>query len=145
MLALFPDEQIITQSSDASVTLTTHRICNEQREWGNSYNQSIMLEHITSCENRATSNVTLFILAAMSVIIGAITINHGGILGIILGVILILLYHRTKKSLIVISSPSTKITLNVDQMRRDKVLEFINKVEHAKHRRLVSLNTRTYN
>ena len=63
MLILFPDEQIITESSEGIVVLTTHRICYTNSSWGKSYNQSIMLEHITSCENFYSSQMWLLVIS----------------------------------------------------------------------------------
>lgn len=51
MITLFPDEKIILKSDNNQVILTSHRICYEYKEWSRAYNQSIMLEYITSCEN----------------------------------------------------------------------------------------------
>lgn len=56
MIKLFEGEKIVLQSEHRLVelTLTSHRICYEYSVWGNSYNQNIALEHITSCENKYT-------------------------------------------------------------------------------------------
>lgn len=145
MLTLFPDERIITESNEQSVILTTHRICYEKQEWGNSYNQSIMLEHITSCENRSKNKYWLIIIAGFAIAIGLFnaTINNNeGILGVCLLIALLLglLFQFTKKNLIIIGSPSTKMVINVKGMHKDTVLSFINKIEQAKHTRLTTLN-----
>lgn len=144
MINLFPDEKIISSSDKEQVILTSHRICYEYKEWGKSYNQSIMLEHITSCENYSFTKYWLLILAFFSfafTVFSAGENNEEGIsIGVIITIILIFIYFLTRKSFVIIGSPSTKMEINVKGMKRDKVLFFINEIEHAKHSRLLNLN-----
>jgi Vacuolar protein sorting protein 36 Vps36 len=70
MIILFPDETVVSRSDGDKVILTPHRIWYENKESGRSYNQSIMLEHITSCENHSYSNNFLLSLAAFFFFIG---------------------------------------------------------------------------
>ena len=109
MLTLFPEEQIVSQSSNNEVTLTTHRICSEYKEWGRSYNQSIMLEHITSCENINSTQVWLLFLGGLS-LLGALLSGDSDILALLISIAVVcgLIYWLTRKNLIIISSPSTK-------------------------------------
>ena len=138
MLSLFPDEILLTESSDGSVTLTTQRIYKEEKQLGSSYSQSIMLEHITSCENSSKSQVWLLVLGLLLLILGLLAKSPVALVSIVF----IGLYSFTKKSLVIISSPSTKMELKVNGMKQEQVQSFINKVEHAKHKRLLELNTR---
>lgn len=143
MLTLFPDEQIITQSSEGAVTLTTHRICYEYREWGRSYNQNIMLEHITSCENYSSNRYTLLILAGLLLAV-AIFSNETEIKApaVAISLLCAFAYWQTRSNFVIIASPSTKMRIKVTGMRREKVLDFINKIEQTKHKRIVSLSNR---
>ncbi len=145
MLTLFPDEKIVTQSSEGEVTLTTHRISYEYKEWGRSYNQSIMLEHITSCENNNTTQVWLLIIGVLAFLSGIFAAGKDmdvfwslALVALVFG----LLYWITRRNVVIISSPSTKMQIKVMQMKKDDVLSFINKVEQTKHKRVLSLNTR---
>lgn len=146
MLTLFPDEKVVSQSSDKSVILTSHRLCYEYREWGRSYNQNIMLEHITSCENFSKKQYTLLLIGAFLCIIGvAQALDNNMVLAapaIAAGLIFIFFYWRTQSSMITIASPSTRMNINVTGMRRESVLNFINTIEQTKHQRLMSLNNR---
>jgi hypothetical protein len=146
MLQLFPDEHLLTESTDGGVTLTTHRIAYEYKEWGRSYNQSIMLEHITSCENAYNSQVWLLILSGLCFVIGLIAATNNNIqsfgMTTLIAIICAGLYWITRSNVVIIASPSTKMLIKVNGMERDKVLDFINKVEQAKHRRVLSLNER---
>jgi hypothetical protein len=144
MLTLFPDEQIVTQSSNGIVTLTTHRICYEYKELGRSYNQNVMLEHVTSCENFYSSQIWVLILGIIcfigGIILGAQNKGQALIIGVLLALIFVVLYFLTKQNYIIISSPSTKMKIKVTSMKRDKVLDFINKVELTKNKRINELN-----
>ena len=136
MLSLFEGEKIVTQSNDESVTLTTHRILYNNYSWGNSYNQNIGLEHITSCENRHISYVLLLVLAVGSIVAG---FSNGEFVGAILASITFLLIFKfTKRNILIISSPSTKISI-VAKMNKEKVLEFIDLIEETKFRRINNL------
>ena len=143
MVSLFPDESIVTESNDGLVILTTHRICYEAKEWGKAYSQNIMLEHITSCENHYENKFMFLLFGLLGIIGGSIAMankNQAGFFAVICGIVLMFIYQRTKRNLIVISSPSTKMKINAAGMDRDKVLAFINRVEHTKHDRLLKLN-----
>lgn len=143
MLSLFPDEKIVTQSSEGEVTLTTHRICYEYKEWGRSYNQSIMLEHITSCENNNSTQIWILILGVLFIFGGIFSGDNDVIMPFVaLAVVCGLLYWFTRRNLVIVSSPSTKMQIKVVGMERTKVLDFINKIEQTKHQRISSLNNR---
>ena len=146
MLTLFPDEQLITQSNDNAVTLTTHRICYEYKEWGRSYNQNIMLEHITSSENKYNTQIWLLIISILSFIGSLVCASGGNTEGFRVALFITLcclaLYWITRSNVIIIASPSTKMMIKATGMKREQVLEFINKVEQAKHKRLLNLNIR---
>ena len=144
MIQLFPDEQLLIKSTDGGVTLTTHRIAYGYKNVGSSYNQSIMLEHITSCENTNKTKIWLLIISGFFFIRGISTITNGGsgesIIIIFIAILFALFYRLTRINLVTIASPSTKMLINVNGMKRERVLEFINKVEQAKHRRVLALN-----
>ena len=146
MLQLFPDEQLLTQSTDGGVTLTTHRIAYEYKEWGRSYNQSIMLEHITSCENAYNTQVWLLILGGLCFVGGLIAATNSNTeafgMATLIAIVCTAIYWLTRSNLVIIASPSTKMLIKVNGMKRDRVLEFINKVEQAKHKRVLTLNNR---
>jgi hypothetical protein len=146
MLSLFPEEEIVTQSNEGSVTLTTHRLCYEYKDWGRAYNQNIMLEHITSCENYYSAQVWLLVLAILSLVISITAgFNEAGPVfsgAMLVALILGLIYWVSRRNFVVIASPSTKMTINMTGMKREKVLSFINTVEHTKNKRIVSLNNK---
>lgn len=146
MITLFPDEIIVSSSSNDTVVLTTHRICYEHKEFGRSYNQSIMLEHITSCENHSVSKYSFLmiagVLAVLSLVIGSNRNKDEAALAFAAAIIFAILFWFTRRNQIVIGSPSTKMLINVTGMRREKVLSFINTIEQTKHRRVLSINNK---
>jgi len=146
MIKLFPDEKIIINSDSDKVILTTHRICYEYKEWGRSYNQSIMLEHITSCENHNIKRNWLLIIAGLLLIFGLFGASQGSIqvLGLfgLIAIGVFGLYWITRQNSIIIGSPSTKMLINVTRMRRESVLSFINDIEQAKHKRVLTMSTK---
>jgi len=140
MLQLFPDEELLVNSSNGEVTLTTHRIAYEYRDFGRSYNQSIMLEHITSCENVVHSKVGFLIGGAIGAVWTIYSLGQGTSEAISIGLIVTIacgiLYLLSKSNVIIISSPSTRMIIKINGMSRERVMEFINKVEQAKYKRI---------
>jgi hypothetical protein len=146
MITLFPDEKIILKSDNNQVILTSHRICYEYKEWSRAYNQSIMLEHITSCENFSIKKSILLVIAAVCFVSGLLCVSNEdeelfGLLTLI-AIVFVFLFWLTRKNYIVIGSPSTKMSINVKRMSRENVLSFINNVEQTKHMRLLSINAK---
>lgn len=142
-MQLFPDEYVITKSNDESVILTSHRVTYNYSSMSKSQTQTIMLEHITSCEGESSSNQLSLILAIIGVLIFIGGTNTKNELQLIVGAALALLmgwkYLVSKRSLILISSPSATIKILGNGLSKEKINDFINKVEHAKHQRLMSV------
>lgn len=139
MLSLFPDEQVISESNNGFVTLTTHRICKEDRQLGKAYNQNIMLEHITSCENHYSDQKWMLFIG-IALIGAAFIFIQARVLLMVVGVAFVIVYVLTRHNYIVIGSPSTKMKIKTLGMKRENVLNFINRIEHAKHERLLRVN-----
>jgi len=137
MLTLFPDENLITESTDGGIILTSQRIYREEIQFGSAYSQRIMLEHVTSCEKSIKLKMWLLILGLLVLIFGASIQSPIALLSILF----FGMYLYTRKSIIIISSPSTKIEINVSRMKLNQIQSFINKVEHTKHQRLLNLNS----
>lgn len=142
-MQLFPDEYVITTSNNNSVILTSHRVTYKYSSLSKSQTQTIMLEHITSCEGEKSSNNLNLVLALIGVFIfwgGTNNANEFQIyLGAALGLIMGWKYLSSKKSLILISSPSATIKIAGNGLSKEKINDFINKVEQAKHKRLMSV------
>ncbi len=139
MIKLFEGEKIVSQTTDNSVILTTHRICYEYSAWGNSYNQNIMLEHITSSENSYSSNLILLLLSNGSLIAGFLIGEYGFAIGFLFFIAFALVYKLTKQNNIIIASPSARMKIAVNGMKREKILDFIDLVEETKNKRILNL------
>jgi hypothetical protein len=136
MLLLFPGERLISQSTNGDVNLTTHRISQQYKQWGRSYDQSILLEQITSCKKRYHTKKWIVALGALAIVIGFV--KHEKTIAIIAGAICFYLYWKAKKKLLIISSSNTTIKISIDGMSQEKIQDFINKLEQAKSNRIVA-------
>lgn len=133
-MKLFEGEKIVSQSihSLVNLTLTTHRISYEYSVWGTSINKSIALEHITSCENKYTSQIGFIVLSFISLFIGfTIGTDESMGIGFLSFIAFAIIYALTRQNNIIIGSPSTRIRVSVSGMEREKILEFIDLVEET--------------
>lgn len=139
-MKLFEGEMIVSQSIDSLIelTLTSHRIYYEYSVWGTSYNKSIALEHITSCENKYTSQIGFIALSIISLIIGfSIGTPLSAQIGFISFIAFAIIYALTRQNNIIIGSPSTRIRVNVSGMKREKILDFIDLIDETIHNKTV--------
>jgi hypothetical protein len=141
-MKLFEGEKIVSQSihSLVNLTLTTHRISYEYSVWGTSIIKSITLEHITSCENKYTSQISFIALAIISLIIGfSIGTEASMGIGFLSFIAFSIIYAFTRQNNIIIGSPSARIRVSVSGMEREKILDFIDLIEETKFRRINNL------
>lgn len=136
---LISNEEILMYGDNKQITLTTHRIRQENTEWGKLHLSSIMLEHITSCEYSRKSNPVLVLFGIGLICIGVYFDNNNSqepAAGFfIIGILLIIGYFYTTKRGLTISSPSAKITLNTKGMKDENIKLFIDNLESAKNER----------
>jgi len=145
-MQLFPDEKIITQSNDKTVTLTTHRLYQEQKGMGGGTTKSIMLEHITSCESENSRSWFWIVIAALGV--GGVFYSSNSerndlmVPSLCVLVISVVLFMATQRATVKIASPSAVMLINVNRMKREKITEFIDQIEQTKHQRISSLGSK---
>lgn len=137
-MKLIDNETKLLESDDKSVTLTSHRIRQENKQWGKMQIKSIMLEHVTSCEYDRKSNPMLLIIGLVFLVFGAGLAfggNYGqgeiGLIAIGTGLILVVFYWITIRKGLIVSSPSSKIIMNTNGMKDDNIKLFIDKLEEA--------------
>jgi len=144
---LFKDETILMEGDYKQLTLTTHRIRQENRVWGSVCLVSIMLENVTSCEYVKKSK-PMYLIVGILILGFALYIggNGGGretqniAAGILLlGAGFIWIYFYTLKRGLFISSASAKIILDTKGMKYENIKLFIEKLEAAKNNRLINL------
>ena len=125
---LFQGEELLSESYNKNVTLTTIRVRQVEKSWGSSHVKSIILEHVTSCERKYSSYYILLILGIAGVS-GGIGSEQSGL--VLLGLLCFIVYFFTVRNVIRISSPSAKIDINSRRMKKQVALDFINRVEKA--------------
>ena len=134
---LLEGEEILTESTDKIVTLTNKRIKKSVSSFGNAHVISMHLEKISTIEIHYRSWPWILIFGILLVVTGLILRmqNNAEILfaGILAGLGFILIYFITYRHLITITSDGgTRIDILTKGMKREGVLEFVNKIENAK-------------
>lgn len=139
---LLEQEEILTTSADNLITLTNIRL---RYQSGNDHFISMMLEKICSIEINYKSKFWALLLGIILIILGggfAATQRYDqaiGFIGVIIGIILIIFYMVTRKHVVQITSGcGTKIIFFTKGMKRESLLDFINKIEAAKNKRYIS-------
>jgi hypothetical protein len=113
------NENLILESENRQLMLTTHRLRYHESASSNSNFTSIMLDKISSIELTYQTNIWLLI-------IGIITIPA------VIGIILIILFFTTKKHIVSVSPDGgNPIIFETKGMKRDYLEDFIFKVEKA--------------
>lgn len=146
---LLNGEQLITQSPNNVVVLTTHRIRYHAAASSNAHLVSMMLEKVSSCEVHYQSSPILLVLGITIALLGGLGLVQSrfsggeiGALGLLLGVILMLAYLGTRKHIVSIASDGGgRIAFETKGMKRESVVSLINSLEKAKHERMMSLQS----
>ncbi|MBS1638168.1 MAG: hypothetical protein JST26_19805 [Bacteroidetes bacterium] len=137
---LFDNEDLLVQSDDKTITLTTHRIRYSEAKGGIENLISIHLEKISSIEMKYTSKPFLIYFGILALVIGTLLGKASNqvdviIISLIIGSILIISYFLSRKHTVVISSDGgSKIIFETKGMKSEAHIDFINKIEKAKHK-----------
>ncbi|MFI5136472.1 MAG: hypothetical protein ACHQIM_01510 [Sphingobacteriales bacterium] len=136
---LLKDETIITTSNENALTLTTHRIRADFSAGSEARFTSIMLQHVSSVQLSTRSYPILIGIAILLVILGiAIGNDHTGnssvpVILILAGVISASAYFFYKQHNCVIASDGgSKIEFSTTGMKREVLIDFLDKIEQAK-------------
>ena len=139
-MILMTDEKIIMEGDYKQIILTTHRIRQENKVWGNINITSIMLEQVNSCEYKKKSKPIYLIVGILFLISGYMYRENGApdiASGFgLFGLLLFLIYPFTRKRGLFISSASAKIVVNTKGFKDENIKSFIDKLEIAKNDRL---------
>lgn len=143
---LLTGEELISQTPNNVVMLTTHRIRYNNASSYESRLVSIMLEKVSSCEVTYQSSPALLLIGSLIMLMGGLALTQngdiqaGGILGLAFGFVLVLLYLSTRRHIIKIASDGgTHIGFETKGLKREAVVSFINSVEKAKNERMIYL------
>lgn len=148
-MKLFDDETILLSNNDNTVLLTTHRI---RSDFGNSSDASltsIMLENVSSIQLNSKSHPALLSLGGLGCLVGlglAIYGRHeasaiGGLILFVSIILLVLYYYSRKHTCVIASNGGSRIVFTTTNMKREALVDFIDKVEHAKMDRLMRIRT----
>ncbi|MFD0765263.1 hypothetical protein ACFQZI_10405 [Mucilaginibacter lutimaris] len=140
-MKLFEGEQILMTTDGNAVILTNYRIrLTESKAWGHSQTTSMMLENISSTEVAYLSYPVLFVFAGVCALVAAAMMANGGdlvFLFAIVAVVMIIAYFASRRHVCAIASDGgAKIVFSISGLSKEAVLNFIESVEAAKHKRL---------
>lgn len=133
-MELLPGERTVSESSDATVLLTTHRV---RLDRGTREFVTITLDQVASCSIGTRSHPILLVLAAVVWLgafqfagerMGAIPFLIGGIAG----ALIVLLYVLSREQNIVIVSAGESIRIKTRGMSREACVQFVDDLERAK-------------
>ncbi|GAB3514916.1 hypothetical protein [Emticicia fontis] len=140
---LLPDEKIILESDTKEVILTSHRIWQKVNTFSSTKVKSIMLENISSYQTYRQPNMIVMIVGLFIGLLSTVGLIMGGTTERFLSLIFIVFvasyYMWSKKYKIEISSSSTNIIMDVDNMPQKTRNQFIDKLEIARNKRLLML------
>ena len=143
---LLKGEELISQSANNVVILTTHRIRYNATNSAQSHLVSMMLEKVSSCESRYQSWPVLLVLGVLAVLLGGFSLfQFGGqqmaAPAIAVGFVLVVAYFASRKHVISISSDGgSRIGFETKGLKREAVVSFINGIEKAKTERVERLH-----
>jgi hypothetical protein len=133
-MELLPGERRVSESSDGTVVLTSHRVRLDQ---GSRQFVSIPLEEVASCSIGTHSYPVLLVLAAVVWLgafqfagerVGTIPFLIGGLVGALIA----LLYVVTREQVIVIASAGESIRIRTRGMSRADCVQFVDDLERAR-------------
>ena len=148
---LLMGESIITQSNDNQITLTTHRIRYNDSAFGKAKIVSMMLENVSSIEVHYKSWPFVLNLAILAALIGIGTNITGmqnqksdlqsiGFIQLAVAAVLFLIYFFNRKHIVSIASNGGgRIDFFTKGLSRESIIDFVDKIEAAKHKRVSAL------
>ena len=123
------------KNNDLTFQLTNRKVRFNSVRNGSGKVVSIMLEHITSCEIDKSCNISLAVLAAISISIG-VTISYindkstSFYIGLFISIIFFIAFFASKKLTIYIFSSTSKIELNANNLSLENAIKYIDKIEY---------------
>jgi len=134
-MKLLPGEATISSSIDG-LTLTTHRVRDDQTASGSRQVISITLDAVSSCGIVSKSYPILLLLAVLSGGFGLLRLSKEEqsltYAPILLALVLVLAYFLTRSVVLAISSPGQSISISAKGMEPDTLIAFVDEVEQAK-------------
>lgn len=132
---LLPDEQVVRESPQGILTLTTKRVRYDSTYFGGSRFVSITLDSVASCGLVTKSFPILLLLSAAAFFGGYTYTGHDDTRSILYGIgaFLVVLYFLTRRGYISIASNGgQRIQMPSSNMTRDYTIEFFDALEREK-------------
>jgi len=129
-----PGEELVTESENKLITLTNFRLRFYSSNRGSAYIVSLMLNRISSIEVHYRS-LWFLLIPSIILIVGGLLAgaqNQGDIMiaGLVIGLLLALIYILSRKHIVTVSSMGgAKINFETKGMKRETLMNFINKIE----------------
>ena len=141
-MKLFNGEEILSSTNGNIVVLTNYRVRSSNTVgWGAESTTSIMLDKISSIQVTQITYPILLVISCLLLVAAAVISNttHGSVaIPIIIALVFTSAYFFFRKGVCVISSDGGgKIIFQTSNMSNGILLEFIDKVEEAKHERFI--------
>ena len=134
-MELMNNENVVSESDNKEIVLTTHRIRHSIKRWGKSRITSIMLEELDSCEIRTISSPLFLFFAALIALGGFIIGDDFVVYGFVVGLLFAAFYYFTRFQVISLKSSSSIINLRTTGMSLEMARSFIDTVEATKQNR----------
>lgn len=132
-----PNERMLLSSDDDRLVLTTHRVRFEAKSATFRRVTSILLEEVSACEIATTSKPWLLVSALLFALVG-LSDGTGRIdfstPSFVIAVFCGLAYLATRRQVISVRSSGGSINVPTRGMGLEKAMDFIDRVELAKHR-----------
>ena len=134
---MFDDEHVLLESDTQEFTLTTHRVRWQSYAGGEQQHVTIMLEDLTSSEATYRRRFKLLVLAA-AIAIGAVAWGLlagswiGALYVLAVPLLLMVFYLRTRMTVVLFSSATTTISIQIVGQSWRGARELIDAVEEAK-------------
>jgi hypothetical protein len=132
-MELMPGERQVSESSDGSIVLTSHRVRLDQ----GSELVSICLEQVASCTIGTRSHPILLVIAAVVWLgsfqfAGERVTTLAFLIGTVVGALIVGVFVMSRAQVIVIASPGESIRIRTRGMTRAACVQFIDDLERAK-------------
>lgn len=128
-------ESVLYLFADASILITDKRIRKLSQPGDISGLTSIMLEDISSIKVQRHTHYWSLILAVFLLVVGiggVLEFYALGLVGLGLSAVLLFYYYQTMQDVVEFRSTTGVITLPLNQLENENVVDMINKIEHAR-------------
>nr|WP_255710058.1 hypothetical protein [Pontibacter harenae] len=136
---MFCGEQLLVQTVDKKLTLTTHRLIQKYKPWDLRCSSSVMLEDITNWEVKTLGNTSYLTLGVLA----ALMVYYDDSFALISG-FFVMLYMMTRRNCIQVTTPKQVMILSLD-IQHDSANSLAEMVRQARKDRLKQVKSKAQN